>query len=326
MKKQHNKFKTVAFSESSKQRSTKTILRKILISSVTCFGGGVFLAACLLDLLPDVIHHINTTLKNEFKYDNPKEYPIAEILITSGFFIVLFIEQITLSIRSPTASLTPIFRETSSPNVSEMAHVERDGEKNEQVLLMLSNNSSSTIEHQMSLMNPKCDTTRNANDLLITRNLLMILSLVIHSVFEGIAIGSLTDSQTIIQLSLAILIHKSIISFSVGLKLIPTSKNQSAYLACVIFAAATPTGILTMLSMQGILPNHRSTKLVNDCLRAFACGTFFYITFFDVLPHELNSTSIPAGPSPISKLQRLIKTCFIFIGFAVTAALIFATK
>jgi zinc transporter 1/2/3 len=146
----------------------------------------------------------------------------------------------------------------------------------------------------------------------------MILSLVIHSIFEGIAIGSLNDNQTIIQLSLAVLIHKSIISFSVGVKLISAATNKgSAYLACIILASATPIGILIMLSMQEFFPSNSSTKIINDILRAFACGTFFYITFFDVLPHELNASS---------KIRPLIKTFCVFIGFTVTAVLLIATK
>jgi hypothetical protein len=51
------------------------------LNCVTCFGGGIFLGACLIDLLPEVIYHINMTIKTEFHYDNQglKRYPVAEL-------------------------------------------------------------------------------------------------------------------------------------------------------------------------------------------------------------------------------------------------------
>jgi len=316
-------------SGSSHSSSRGHLLKKMFTSCITCFGGGIFLGACMLDLLPDVIHHINTTLKNEFHYDNEHEnnYPFGEILIVLGFFVVLFVEQTILSLRSSVKNLAPGINDISNasgPCKDDKIVLESDTHR--QALLMSTGNFSLPTEQQTSFYDLKCHDGTRVSDLTTTRNLLMILSLVIHSVFEGIAVGSLNDSKTIIQLSVAILIHKSIIAFSVGLKLISSTHKRPIYLASIILASATPAGILLMLSMHKILPDNRGTKITNDILRAFACGTFFYITFFDVLPHELNTPTVPTGTSFFSKAYRLAKTVCVFIGFIFTSIVLVATK
>ena len=46
--------------------------------------------------------------------------------------------------------------------------------------------------------------------------------------------------------------------------------------------------------------------------KGIACGTFLYVTFFEVLPHELNSSDL-----------RTPKMIFIILGFAASCAIVF---
>jgi solute carrier family 39 (zinc transporter), member 1/2/3 len=302
---------------------------QMLISFMTCFGGGVFLGVCLLDLLPDVIHHINSTLKNEYGYDNEheKDYPLGELLIALGFLTILFVEQAMLSFRSPATTSAVIPNKTSRATMSQADdNAVICGEETHQVSLLMEKESCSKIENQPNLHESKGEISSSTSHVSTSRNLLMIISLVIHSLFEGIALGSLNEYHTIMKLSLAILIHKSIISFSIGLKLTTNAKAQLAYLCCIIFSFATPLGVLIMVSMQELLPSNSATKIFNDILRAFACGTFFYITFCDVLPHELNISALATRLSSVSNRYRLMKTFFVLIGFICTGFLIFVTK
>jgi zinc transporter 1/2/3 len=297
-----------------------------LIHSITCFGGGIFLGACLLDLLPEVIYHVNMTMKTEFQYDNQalKRYPVAELLISCGLFLVLFIEQTILSCHSisthsithtnkkPTIILSHEDDETSLTNI------------NDQDPLMT---KTSPIEHRFDISEHKEDIITNKNRLLITRNFILILSLIIHSLFEGIALGATKEYKPFLELFFAIIIHKSIIAFSVGLKIMSLTNKRLVYFACFLFSIATPMGILFVVSMEELLPKNRTAKIVHEVLRAFACGTFFYITFFDVLPHELNiSTQHRHVPSNISNRYRLLKVICIIIGFSFIAMLSFLMK
>ena len=51
-------------------------------------------------------------------------------------------------------------------------------------------------------------------------------------------------------------------------------------------------------------------QLISGVLQAVAGGTFLYVTFFEVLPHEMNSGG-----------DRLIKVLAIILGFSFIAAM-----
>ncbi|CAF0825645.1 unnamed protein product [Rotaria sordida] len=285
------------------------------MNCITCFGGGIFLGACLLDLLPEVVHHINTTIKNEFQYDNQKlkYYPIAEFLIGCGLFLVLFIEQIIISFR--TVSIHSIgHMNKKSPII--MSH-----EDDETSLTNIHDqdpliNLDSPIENRFEINEHKDNLMTNKNRLLMTRNFILIVSLIIHSIFEGVALGSSNEYKTFIELFFAIIIHKSIIAFSVGLKLMYMTNKRFIYFACFLISIATPIGIFFVISMEELLPENLMAKIFHEILHAFACGTFFYITFFDILPNELNmSTYYRQNSSNIPNHCRIVKVICVFIGF-----------
>jgi solute carrier family 39 (zinc transporter), member 1/2/3 len=287
-----------------------------LISCVTCFAGGIFLGACLLDLLPEVIRHINLTVEKELQMTDfaSKRYPIAELLIGLGIFLVLFLEQSILSCHS-FVTRPP---STKKPTTIIMTH-----EDAEETTLSQMDDQDPLIgntPHPFGTSEQKDDLKSNRNRLILTRNAILLLSLIIHSVFEGIALGSTNEEKSFYELFFAIIIHKSIIAFSVGLKLMSVSNQRVLYCACALLSIGTPLGILVVVTMQELLPHNRTATIIHEILRAFACGTFFYITFFDILPHELNISSAHRhSPS-------LLKVLFIFLGFTFIGLLSFGMK
>ena len=70
---------------------------RLVISFSSCFAGGVFIAACLLDLMPDVeegFAEVLKKIKDQYKVD--LDYPVAQFVIVFGFFVILTIEQTVL--------------------------------------------------------------------------------------------------------------------------------------------------------------------------------------------------------------------------------------
>ena len=70
---------------------------RVTVSLSSCFSGGVFVAACILDLFPDVHEAMDHVLDEiEKQYNTKIDYPVAGFVICFGFFLVLIIEQIVL--------------------------------------------------------------------------------------------------------------------------------------------------------------------------------------------------------------------------------------
>lgn len=298
----------------SRMKSPSSSSPRLLLKCITSFGGGIFLGVCLLDLLPEVIYHIDVNNQTEFRWKNSngKHYPIGELLIAGGFFLVLFLEQMIFSIS------TRSFSQTNRKPTIIYAHDEDETTLNDQDPLM---ERTTPIEHRFTISEDKEDLLDNQNRLLILRNLILIFSLIIHSLFEGLALGASEKHQTALELFFAIIIHKSIIAFSVGLKLMKLTNKRFVYIASFCLAIATPIGIFLVISMQEFLPKNRVSQMIHDIVRALACGTFFYITFLDVLPHELDLSM-----QTRSKSNRLIKVISIVVGFSFIALMSFVMK
>uniref|UniRef100_W5MQA6 Solute carrier family 39 member 1 n=1 Tax=Lepisosteus oculatus TaxID=7918 RepID=W5MQA6_LEPOC len=74
--------------------STDPDLRRKVLSLVSCFAGGVFLATCLLDLVPDYLSAINEAFES---MQITLQFPLPEFILAMGFFLVLVMEQIVLA-------------------------------------------------------------------------------------------------------------------------------------------------------------------------------------------------------------------------------------
>lgn len=112
-----------------------------------------------------------------------------------------------------------------------------------------------------------------------------------------------------LEICVAIVIHKSIIVFSLAVKLVQSAVPPLWVAAYVgVFAMMSPIGIAIGISvMEARLT---SGALIQAVLEGLAAGTFVYITFLEILPHELNSPG-----------KQLLKVLFILVGFSVMAAL-----
>ena len=75
------------------------------------------------------------------------------------------------------------------------------------------------------------------------RYLMLAVVLSVHSIFEGLALGLETNVSTIIQLFLAIAIHKSVVAFSLGLNMVQSGLSYvSMLISLSVFCLASPLG------------------------------------------------------------------------------------
>lgn len=144
------------------------------------------------------------------------------------------------------------------------------------------------------------------------RAFILVFSLSLHSVFEGLAVGLQEEGKDVLEICLALMIHKSVISFSLSFKLCQGQLRRSAVAGCLLlFALMSPLGISLGIGLTETKasPQH---LLARCTLEGLATGTFIYITFMEILPHELSSPR-----------NRMPKVAMLLVGFAVVTAVLF---
>merc|ERR1719175_583849 len=95
-------------------------------------------------------------------------------------------------------------------------------------------------------------------------------------------------------------------AFSLGLNIAQSDLSVKAFIwSNVLFSLSSPVGVAIGIALSD-LPPSLPQQICNGVLQGIAGGTFLYITFFEVLPHEPN---IPS--------KRLWKVFFVIFGFAV---------
>ncbi|KAG5849093.1 hypothetical protein ANANG_G00106370 [Anguilla anguilla] len=265
------------------RETSGTETHKVLLSFISCFAGGVFLAACLLDIIPDYLSDIGAELDAR---GVDTSFPVQEFIMAMGFFLVLILERIVLN-------CTGRRGEESAPLLGQTGHGHGHGH--------------GTNDLEGSAQHVHVDLQAHSS----FRSFILFLSLSLHSVFEGLAIGLQSTESKVLEICIAILVHKSIIVFSMSVKLVQSAVKPLWVAAYVgVFAVMSPLGIAVGISvMEAQL---ESSALIQSVLEGLAAGTFIYITFLEILPHELNSPERP-----------LLKVLFILLGFSVMAGLTF---
>lgn len=73
--------------------------RQRFLSLASCLACGVFLASCLLELLPDYLNHMRDTFS---RLHITLHFPLAEFILAMGFLLVFVVEQMLLAFREQT--------------------------------------------------------------------------------------------------------------------------------------------------------------------------------------------------------------------------------
>nr|XP_004667259.1 zinc transporter ZIP1 [Jaculus jaculus] len=256
--------------------------RQKVLSLVSCFAGGVFLATCLLDLLPDYLAAIDEALA---ALHVTLQFPLQEFILAMGFFLVLVMEQITLA-----------YKEQSGPPRREETRA-----------LLGTVNGGPQHWHD----GPGVPLASGAAAPSALRACVLVFSLALHSVFEGLAVGLQRDWARAMELCLALLLHKGILAVSLSLRLLQSHLRVQVVVGCgILFSCMTPLGIgLGAALAESAGPLH---QLAQSVLEGMAAGTFLYITFLEILPQELASSE-----------QRILKVILLLAGFALLTGLLF---
>uniref|UniRef100_A0A183CQI6 Zinc/iron permease n=1 Tax=Globodera pallida TaxID=36090 RepID=A0A183CQI6_GLOPA len=174
-----------------------------LFSLVSCFGAGVFLATCLLDMLPD---SQKSMARAEQRLDRHFKFPFCAFFISVGFLLVLLLEQIALYAFewfgvSPMGALFGQSQQQQLLNSDEQlvsASTSVDLHDPSLSSPMQQQPLLPTVEEEEQQQQPHNES--NFGEQLSTmRVFLLLFALMMHACCEGISIGTFTDVAVLFQ-------------------------------------------------------------------------------------------------------------------------------
>ncbi|MBZ3890856.1 Zinc transporter ZIP2 [Sciurus carolinensis] len=248
-----------------------------VLSFLGCISAGVFLGAGFMHMTAEALEGIESEIQ-KFQVQNRTEikgnssdatdsdhveYPYGELIISLGFFSVFLLESLALQ---------------CCPGAAEGSTLQKEEWGGTHIFGFHS--------HE-----PLPSASRGP-----LRALVLLLSLSFHSVFEGLAVGLQPTIAATIQLCLAVLAHKGLVVFGVGLRLVKIGTGSRwAMFSILLLALMSPLGLALGLTVAG-RDSGAGQGLAQAVLEGVAAGTFLYVTFLEILPREL------AGPeAPLTK-------------------------
>jgi len=153
-----------------------------------------------------------------------------------------------------------------------------------------------------------------AQEELSIRSIVLLLVLSLHSLFEGAAVGLQNTVMQLIGLSVGVTIHGCLVAFALGMSL---ASHQSSVRSTVvrfglIYSIMVPSGIgigMAIGTVRGFVG-----RLISGLLQALTAGTFIYVIFAEIFPHEIEHNH-----------NRLLKVLVMFLGFVIISCLRFVT-
>ncbi|XP_061414438.1 zinc transporter ZIP1 isoform X2 [Lethenteron reissneri] len=315
-------------------------LRSRLFQLLSSTTAGVFLATCLLDLLPDYLASMQEALSD---LRATTAFPLAEFILSVGFFAVMLLEQAVLSLhgRTMTLAVAASSRSSSSetrallspassspapesphvnavvlhpPTASKSVAAAADPEPGR----WASGGPGAPAEDADAEVGAHLHVDRSSHSAVRAWGLL--ISLALHSVLEGLAVGlqqpGLPGASLagLVGLCTAVAVHKCAVASGLCVRLVQARLGrQTSFAALLGFALMSPVGVtvgIALLDSPALAESHMPRAV----LQGLATGTFLYVTFLEILPHELNSQHC-----------RLLRAVCLLVGFSVITVTLFAT-
>jgi len=264
----------------------------VILCAITCFNGGVFFGTCMLSMLPELNIHFRCfkrLLAHRDINEHLINYPWPEFTASMGFFFIFFVEEMTLFVlkqrNSPNRSM-----ENRKRTISDCAH----GDEAEVMLRQKSQigRKSSKISQAPTecgeLVEPPVHPHPHSH---VVRSLVLLLTLSFHTIVESMSYALHRSTHGVWTLFWTTNIHQAVVAFALGTQLARTHRRNVAFvISCVcLFSLCTPIGFLSGLGLAEVDNQLLTEETIVMILEGLAVGAFLYVTFYEVLHHELNN-------------------------------------
>lgn len=312
--------------------------RRILdygIAKMQSFGGGVLFATCLLHMMPEVYYSVEELRRFDILRG---DYPYSQLVVSLGFFLIYFLEELSHWIISrtpqepckltekPGASSTVAIISNGTKSVNKPQTEQKD-ETNfqENLSTEIIIDEETQTENTKNLEKNEMDFDEELNSELeniiekevktkqqVIRCIFIVLALSFHAIFEGLAIGLQHSESNIWYLFTAVSIHSATILFCIGLEIfLAGTKTRTIIFHMFFLAITSPIGVILGLVVSLTADADSSIKsFAVVFLEGLSTGTILYITFFEVLIREKERRAC-----------RVKRAIYIGAGFALMAVL-----
>ena len=113
---------------------------------------------------------------------------------------------------------------------------------------------------------------------------ILMIALSVHSIFEGLALGLSQTESAVMNMVIAILIHKGAAGSSLGISLVKTFPDNFRLCRQLVgvFSVATPLGVLIGMAVA------EAGDIYEVIFSSIAAGSFFYIACSEVIVEEFS--------------------------------------
>eukprot|EP00117_Sycon_ciliatum_P042385 scpid65333/ scgid30846/ Zinc transporter ZIP3; Solute carrier family 39 member 3; Zrt- and Irt-like protein 3 len=319
--------------------------RRASTSLASCLSGGIFLGVALLHLIPDVREMFDFVLCEK---DLDIDYPLTELTVAGGFLLILVFEQLVLLFHQrrstsecKVANIPPhgcdreinncdncleekeqdLKRATlTSTCVTPTCSNGQDPESRNDCEAVIRPSTNGTPYTDLSRSTSTCTPTPEDNPAgkaatETLGSLVLLAALSLHTLFEGLALGLQSDTDGVIEIFIAILLHKCVLAFALGIRMVKLKANwKRILLAALIFSAMSPVGVAIGIAVEAHATNEVDRQLVTACLQGIATGTFLFVVFLEIISPEIQGQRSP-GESHI----HVMRLALIVFGFAIIA-------
>lgn len=296
------------------QKFTKN--RRIL-SIANCLAGGIFLAACLIHILPEAnsswskkdeheeeVHTdgVATSADVKSKHEEKEEFPWVYFIAMVTVWAILLIDRILLpGHHHPHSDPEGVENQANHNHDHPHHHHEHEHEHDhDHARETLNNQQNQPAVEGPNSRNPETEiialpqeTTENAREVPIPAvpkkkfslgPYAMLVAIGVHAFFEGTALGLMDEFAGFVGFFFAVVFHKWAESLSVGISFMKSKASRLATaIAVTIFSLLTSIGVLIGMWFSDSSPK------VKGSLLAISGGTFLYISLVEVTAEEFST-------------------------------------
>uniref|UniRef100_T1EI29 Zinc transporter ZIP1 n=1 Tax=Helobdella robusta TaxID=6412 RepID=T1EI29_HELRO len=239
---------------------------------LTCFAGGVFLAVYLIFMAPAV----RDLILENLMIPNNISYPLPDVLIGVGFFLMLILNRVVVSFKSSTSICINNGQKLTSDSVIV------DDSELDNIITIFDPNNPFPLARRSSI-------TDVAHQDSAIRSVLMMLALSLDSVFEGLTTGLKTTTMEVWAIFIGNMVHETIIAFCLGLQLVKIYKNRKlpVIISAVAYSLMNPVGLAIATVCYESQGSGPTLDLISGFIQGVTSGCFIYVTFCEILEGQI---------------------------------------